>query len=79
MLGARFITHHDPGFLKPAYSRTDVDLIDHERHIPSGTKYGSFDPGSRFKWKVWRMTRERVPVPLGAFESITDAVYSIKR
>ncbi len=53
----RSITHHAPEFLKAAY-KSPVDLVDHERHIKAGEKYLSFDGGFR----VWRMTRERVPI-----------------
>ena len=64
----------DPAFLKAAYPCPLISLVDDERHIQPG-KYISFDG----RWRVWRMTRERVPIPLGAFPSIDAALFQARR
>lgn len=70
----RSITHHAPAFLKAAYANP-VALIDHERHIKPGEKYLSYDNGFR----VWRMTRERVPIPLGKYKDMGSAIYAARK
>lgn len=69
------LTHHNPTFLKAAYA-ADLDLIDHERHIKAGTKYITWGEG---KWFAWRMTRERVPIPLGRFNDLGGALYVVRK
>lgn len=68
------ICNPDPTFLKAVYS-APIKLIDHERHIRSGTKYITFDG----RWRVWRMTRERVPIPQGAFPDLAGAIYMVRK
>lgn len=72
MLKPPVLTHHHPAFLKVAYS-LDLNLIDHERHIPGGRKYLTWEPDRG--WRVWRMTRERVPIPLGRFDDPGMALF----
>ena len=72
------LTHHDPAFLKSAY-RHDTDLIDHERHIPARAKYITWDAAHQWQWRVWRMTPERVPIPLGRFPDIGAALSAARR
>jgi hypothetical protein len=57
------LTHRSPEFLKAAYACPTLTLTDDERHIRTGTKYLSFDESRPFKWRVWRMSRGRVPIP----------------
>lgn len=75
----RTLTTHDPEFLKTVYNRTDIDLLDHERHIPTGDKYITYGGLLGWKWRVWRMTRERVPIPLGAFISLNYAICEARK
>lgn len=65
------LTNHAPEFLKAVYAHPMVDLVDHERHIKSGTRYISWD-GS---WRVWKMTPERVPIPSGRFNTLNSAIF----
>lgn len=70
----RAICNHDPTFLKAVYPQP-ITLVDHERHIPSGSKYITFDG----TFKIWRMTRERVPIPLGRCNDIQGAMYLARK
>lgn len=72
------LTHHAPAFLKAAY-RPDTDLIDHERHIPARARFVSWEADHDRPWRVWRMTRERVPIPLGRFPDIGAALCAARR
>lgn len=71
------VTHHNPAFLKAAYA-ADLDLTDHERHIKAGAKYITWQ-GDDAPWRVWRMTKERVPIPLGRFTTIAGAIYTARK
>lgn len=73
------VSNRAPEFLKAAYASPSVSLIDDERHVRAGKKYITFDDSRAFKWRVWRMTRERVPIPLGAFPDLGDALYIARR
>jgi hypothetical protein len=68
------LDNHDPRFLKAVYP-LPIKLIDHERHIPAGTKYIAFDG----RWRVWRMTTERVSIPQGAFPDLAGAIYMARK
>jgi hypothetical protein len=68
------LTHRSPVFLKTVYPRHDITLVDDERHIPVGS-FISFDG----RWRAWRMTRQRVPIPLGACETLASAMYLCRR
>lgn len=65
------LAHHNPRYLKETYKHPLIDHVDHERHIPAGTKYLSWDDG----YRVWKMTRQRVPIPQGKFRSIYEAIF----
>lgn len=71
------VTHHNPHFLKAAYA-ADLDLTDHERHIKAGAKYITWQEHDT-PWRVWRMTRERVPIPLGRFKELGGALYVARK
>lgn len=73
------LTHRSPEFLKAAYACPTLTLTDDERHIRTGAKYLSFDESRPFKWRVWRMSRGRVPIPLGAFPDLGGALYVARR
>ena len=64
------LSSRDARFLKAVYP-LPIKLIDHERHIPAGKKYIAFDG----RWRVWKMTIERVPIPQGAFPDLAGAIY----
>ena len=64
------LSNHDPRYLKETYKHPLVDHVDDVRHIPAGTRYISWDGG----YRVWRMTRQRIPVPVGRFRSIHEAI-----
>jgi hypothetical protein len=74
MIPVYTLTHRSPVFLKAVYPRPDIVLVDDERHIPIGN-YVTFDD----RWRVWKMTRQRVPIPLGAFHSIESALFIARR
>lgn len=74
MLSMLAITCRDPAFLKAVYP-LPIKLIDHERHIPSGAKYITYEG----RWRVWRMTKERVPIPQGASTDLAGAIYMIRK
>ena len=66
------ITNRNPMFLKTAYKYHDiVDLQNDERFICVGEKYISYD-GS---WKVYKMTKDRVPRLCGRFPILHSAVF----
>lgn len=71
------VTHHDPRFLKPAYA-ADLALTDHERHIKAGAKYITWKERET-PWHVWKMTKERVPIPLGRFKELGSALYVARK
>lgn len=68
------IDNRSPVFLKAVYPQP-IKLLDHERHIPSGRKYITFDGAFR----VWRMTPQRVPIPLGRCSDIHCAMYLARK
>ena len=68
------ICNRDARFLKAVYP-LPIKLIDHERHIPAGNKYITFDG----RWRVWRMTTERVSIPQGASPDLAGAIYMIRK
>lgn len=72
------LTHHAPEFLREAY-RLNLILVDHERHLPGGIKYLTYEPGQILPWRVWRMTRQRVPIPIGACYSIGEGIYNARK
>lgn len=73
------ITNRSPDFLKPAYACPSLSLIDEDRHVRAGAKYLTFDDTRTNRWRVWRMTRERVPIPLGAYPDLASALYVARR
>ena len=68
------IDNRSPAFLKAVYP-LPIKLIDHERHIPAGKKYITFDG----RWRVWRMTKEGVPIPNGAYPDLAGAIYMARK
>ena len=67
------ITQSDPLFLKTAYKYDHlIDLQNHERFIDSGEAFMRYDQGI---WKIYRMTRDRMPILLGRFTTLHTAVY----
>lgn len=64
------LANNDPRYLKETYKHPLISHVDHERHIRAGEKYISWDGG----YRVWKMTRQRVPIPIGKFRSIHEAV-----
>ena len=68
------LDNRDPRFLKAVYP-LPIKLIDHERHIPAGKKYIAFDG----RWRVWKMTTERVPIPQGASPDLAGAIYMARK
>lgn len=68
------ICNRDPAFLKAVYP-LPIKLIDHERHIPTGAKYITYDG----RYRIWKMTSERIPIPQGASDRISGAIFMIRR
>jgi hypothetical protein len=69
------IDNRDPIFLKTVWPM-NLDLIPTEDRVPSGHKYITFDAG---RWRCWRMTAQRVPIPLGRFGDIAGAIYMARK
>jgi hypothetical protein len=66
------ITNHNPMFLQTAYKYDEiVNLQNDERFICVGEKYIAFDG----EWKVYKMTKSRVPRLCGRFASLPRAVF----
>lgn len=66
------ITNRHPEFLKTAYAHDNlVDLHNDERFIVVGEKYISYDGA----WKVYKMTKNRVPRLCGRFKVLHSAVH----
>lgn len=68
------VTHRNPVYLKAVY-QSWITLVNTEDEIPSGFRYLSWQDG----YRVWRMTHERVPIPLGRVPDISCAIYLIRR
>lgn len=64
------LAHNDPRYLKETYRHPLIDHVDSERHIKAGERYIAWDNG----YRVWKMTRHRVPIPIGRFRSIHEAI-----
>jgi hypothetical protein len=69
----RIITNRSPQFLKAAYRR-ETTLVDHERHIPTRSKYITWEDGT---WFVWRMNTDRVPIFIGRFYDLESAMFRV--
>ena len=66
------ITNRNPMFLQTAYKYDEiVNLQNDERFISVGEKYIAFDG----EWKVYKMTKGRVPRLCGRFASLPRAVF----
>jgi hypothetical protein len=66
------ITNRNPMFLQTAYKYDEiVNLQNDERFICVGEKYIAFDG----EWKVFKMTKGRVPRLCGRFASLPRAVF----
>ena len=65
------LSHHNPHYLKATYANAFIDHVDHEDRIKSGRKFISWDDG----YRVWKMTPERVPIPIGRFPDLGSAIY----
>jgi hypothetical protein len=66
------ITNRNPMFLQTAYKYDEiVNLQNDERFICVGEKYIAFDG----EWKVYKMTKDRVPRLCGRFASLPRAVF----
>lgn len=65
------LAHHDPRYLQETYKHPQIDHVDHERHIPAGRRYISWDGG----YRVWKMTLWRKAIPIGKFRSIHEAIF----
>ena len=66
------ITQHDPAFLKTAYKHDHlIDLQNHEGFVDDGEVFIRYDN----VWKIYRMTKERIPQLLGKFKTLHTAVY----
>lgn len=49
-----------------------------EETVPARAKYITPDAYLN-QWRVWRMTHERVPIPLGRFQDIAWAIYTARK
>ena len=67
----RCITDRAPAFLKEAY-RHNVPLVDHEGWIEPLEVFIRWE-GKR--WVTYRMTLERVPIPLKRYETLTRCLF----
>jgi hypothetical protein len=72
MAKIKTITNRNPMFLQTAYKYDEiVNLQNDERFISVGEKYIAFDG----EWKVYKMTKGRVPRLCGRFASLPRAVF----
>ena len=72
MAKIKTITNRNPMFLQTAYKYDEiVNLQNDERFICVGEKYIAFDG----EWKVYKMTKDRVPRLCGRFASLPRAVF----
>lgn len=72
----RTITNRHHAFLKAAY-KADLPLVDCEAQIGPGEVYMTWDASGN--WKLWKMSKERVPIPRGKFPDINSALFFGRR
>lgn len=69
-MGVKTITNRNPVFLKAAYACPSVDLVNHEGEIETDEKFIQWNKD----WMVYRMNRNRVPIPCGRFQNLHAAI-----
>jgi len=67
------VTHHAPDFLKTAYKHDHLlELVNHERFIPTGERYITYNNGV---WSVYKLDEYRYPRLCGRNKVMHLAVY----
>lgn len=70
------VTNHTPDFLKTAYKHDHLlELIDHERHMPIGERYITYNNGL---WSVYKLDEYRYPKLCGRFTHMQLAVHNAR-
>ena len=66
------ITHHDPEFLKTTYALDSmIELLNHERFVPTGGKYITYEYK---QWFVRKMGKDRKPRLCGYYTNVHAAI-----
>jgi hypothetical protein len=70
------VTHHAPDFLKTAYKHDHLlELVNHERFIPIGERYITFERGV---WSVHKLDEYRYPRLCGRHKIMHLAVHQAR-
>ena len=70
------VTHHAPDFLKKAYTHDHLlELVNHERFIPIGERYITYDKGV---WSVHKLDEYRYPRLCGRYKVMQLAVHQAR-
>lgn len=76
MRKVKTVTNHTPDFLKTAYKHDHLlELIDHERHMPIGERYITYNNGL---WSVYKLDEYRYPKLCGRFTHMQLAVHNAR-
>ena len=76
MRKVKTVTHHTPDFLKTAYKHDHLlELVDHERFIPTGERYITYNNGV---WSVHKLDGYRYPRLCGRFTHMMLAVHNAR-
>jgi hypothetical protein len=66
------ITHHAPEFLKTTYALDSmIELLNHERFVPTGGKYITYEYK---QWFVRKMGKDRKPRLCGNYTNVHAAI-----
>jgi hypothetical protein len=76
MRKVKAVSNHAPEFLKTAYKHDHLlELIDHERHVPIGERYITYNNGV---WSVHKLDEYRYPRLCGRFTIMMLAVHNAR-
>jgi len=68
------ITDKTPEYLKAIYP-APVELVNTLQEIPPGSTFIQWERG----FKVCKQTREKIPIPLGRFSSLNEALFHARK
>ena len=68
------ITDRSPEYLKAIYP-APVELVNTLQEIPAGVSFIHWERG----FKVSRLNRYRVPIPIGRFSNVNEAIFHARR
>lgn len=64
------ITDRSPEYLKAIYP-APVELVNTVQEVPAGVNFIQWERG----FKVYKQTREKIPIPLGRFSNVNEALF----